>query len=449
MEKLKENKKLIIPLILVALVFILGAAYAWLTQVLNGTQINRIKAGVLELTLDDRTSDGIDLEYAVPQSDSQGLNNTAYTFTVKNTGGMNAEYKLYLEDEEIEGTRISDSNIKYNLVKNNGEDNPKILSSRELESTIINGGSTNEYSLKLWIDSEATQSEVANKVFKAKIKLEAVQSENSSDDKYDVEGTITKDGNPVTSGTVVVYPEGISSPVSGTGEFNIPNLDYGDHNGYYVPDGNNTSNMTEDQIKNTTGVIPVKIIVNPGNRIITPGQGYEITMNVEKKVVKSGDHIYLKHQKENGVIIGDSIPDVCLESDRYDGVLCLRSGEYNTSLSKMQNYFAFDSNTWTKVVIEDQTYNEGTEHETWYYEAEYTSPDGKITCTETEGGEYIDATGSSFTCNDGKIKAYIHRSYGWYSYDSVGIDSVVANTRCYTRSNSKSSDPDSYYCVEQ
>ena len=189
MEKLKENKKIVIPLILVALIFILGAAYAWLTTVLNGTQINRIKAGTLDLVLDDNASNGIDLEYAVPQTDTQGLNNQAYTFKVINNGSINAKYTIYLEDEELEDgeERISDSNIKFDLVKNSGESNPRLLSTvisnnrRELDSNVvINGGSTNTYSLRLWIDSEATQEEVGGKVFKGKIKLEAVQTEESA-----------------------------------------------------------------------------------------------------------------------------------------------------------------------------------------------------------------------------------------------------------------------------
>ena len=191
MEKLKENKKIVIPLILVALIFILGAAYAWLTTVLNGTQINRIKAGTLDLVLDDNASNGIDLEYAVPQTDTQGLNNQAYTFKVINNGTMNAKYNIYLEDEELESgeERINDTNVKYNLVKNSGENDPKLLSTtldeenkRVLANNVIinGGGSEDNYSLKLWIDSEATKEEVANKVFKAKIKIEAVQTEESS-----------------------------------------------------------------------------------------------------------------------------------------------------------------------------------------------------------------------------------------------------------------------------
>ena len=190
MENMKKNKLLIIPIILVVLIIILGITYAWLTTVLNGTKINRIKAGTLDLVLDDNTSNGINLEYAIPQSNSQGLNNQAYTFKVINNGSINAKYTIYLEDEELEDgeVRMSDSNIKFDLVKNNEESNPRLLSTvisnnrRELDSNVvINGGSTNTYSLRLWIDSEATKEEVANKVFKGKIKLEAVQTEESEE----------------------------------------------------------------------------------------------------------------------------------------------------------------------------------------------------------------------------------------------------------------------------
>ena len=185
-----ENKKklFIVGGISLALILVLGITYAWLTQVLNGTKINKITAGTLDLILDDKTSNGIDLQYAVPQTDSQGLNNQAYTFKVINNGSINAKYSIYLEDEELENglQRMSDSNVKFDLVKNSGESNPRLLSTvvsnekRVLENNVvINGGSTNEYTLRLWIDSEATQQEVANKVFKAKIKLEAIQTEES------------------------------------------------------------------------------------------------------------------------------------------------------------------------------------------------------------------------------------------------------------------------------
>ena len=187
-KKFNENKKVLIPLIAVIAILVVGVTYAWLTQVLNGTQVNRIKAGTLDLVLDDNASNGIDLQYAVPQSDEQGLNNQAYTFRVINNGNLNASYKLYLDDEELEDgqVRIGDAYVKYDLVRNSSANDPKLLSTtldgenkRVLDDVIINGKATNEYSLRLWIDSEATNEEVANKVLKAKIRIEAIQTESN------------------------------------------------------------------------------------------------------------------------------------------------------------------------------------------------------------------------------------------------------------------------------
>lgn len=252
MEKLKKNKLLIIPIILLVLIIILGVTYAWLIQVVNSTKVNRIKAtSGLNLVLDDRTSNGIELIYAIPQSNEQGLENEAYTFKVINNGNINARYKLYLEDEEIEGEKLSNDKIKYSLVRNNNDENPRLLSTtiindrREIEDTVINGGKTNNYTLRLWIDSEASQSEIANKVFKTRIKLEAEQTENSSSDKYSISGVVKKDDNPVTGGTVIVYPTGKTAPVNPDGSFNMDDLDNDDYDIYYT-------DLSEDEVQNKT-----------------------------------------------------------------------------------------------------------------------------------------------------------------------------------------------------
>ena len=214
---MNNNKKklFIVGGISLALIAVLGITYAWLTQALNGTKVNKITAGTLELVLDDTTSDGIDLQYAVPQTDQQGLNNQAYTFKVINNGSINAKYSIYLEDEELENglQRMSDSNIKFDLVKNGEGNNPRLLSSvvsdnkRVLDNNIvINGGATNEYTLRLWIDQEATTEQVSGKVFAAKIKIEAIQTDeiNGYLVKYNANGgtgTMTDSINTVVTNT--------------------------------------------------------------------------------------------------------------------------------------------------------------------------------------------------------------------------------------------------------
>ena len=303
-----ENKKVLIPIITVITILVIGVTYAWLTQVLSGTKVNRIKAGTLELVLDDTTSNGINIEYAIPQSDNQGLNNTPYTFSVINNGTINAEYKLFLEDEEIEGTRLSDSNIKYSLVRNNSNEEAKLLSTsivdekREIESTIIDAGDTNNYSLKIWIDSEATKEEVANKVFKAKIKLEAVQTENSNEDYYQVDGYLyNENNNIVPNATIVTYSEPKYTTTDNEGHFSIRGLKYGNHTLYYVKNKSidEVKNLTKTEIEGLEGIGKVKITTN-SSLPITLNNGFEIRNGSIKKV-NGNNHIRAVYTyNENG-----------------------------------------------------------------------------------------------------------------------------------------------------
>ena len=61
---MKENKqkntiKLLVIAVVLTLVVIVGTTYAWLRLTQQSETINRIKAGNLELTLDETSSNGI------------------------------------------------------------------------------------------------------------------------------------------------------------------------------------------------------------------------------------------------------------------------------------------------------------------------------------------------------------------------------------------------------
>lgn len=184
MEKLKKNKKKLILIILIILVLSLALTYAWFVWKDTGKNTIKIKGGSLSLKLDDGEEEVIKVTNAIPQSDNQGIKNDAYTFSVINTGTMNAKYTLSLEDVELsskdgENKRMSDSNIRYSLTRNNSPENPTTLSSRVLEeNTIIDSGKTYTYTLKFWIQSEAT-TKIAEEVFKVRLKLDAIQTDES------------------------------------------------------------------------------------------------------------------------------------------------------------------------------------------------------------------------------------------------------------------------------
>ena len=217
----KNNKKLLIIVLILALVFVVGTTYAWLRLTKNSNTVNKITAGNLELVLDDTTSEGITLVNEVPRSYQQGMETTEYTFTLTNKNSTSS-YKLSLADLEkytdedgketviADENRINDSKIRYILLKD-GEvataDKSKILTDRVIDSGIIKKGQTISYTLRLWIDSKAgnnsTQDEIMGKIFNAQLSLVAEQTSNSTEvkpvafenDSWDVISKAVKENN--------------------------------------------------------------------------------------------------------------------------------------------------------------------------------------------------------------------------------------------------------------
>ena len=130
-EQKQENKKFQKwPIVVLALLVILviGATFAWFTLTKTSEKVNTIKAGSLSMELDDKASDGILLQKAIPMSYQQGVATTEYTFTLKNNGSK-GDYKISLIDEatytDSEGAqvtiaadkKIADTKIRYILLK--------------------------------------------------------------------------------------------------------------------------------------------------------------------------------------------------------------------------------------------------------------------------------------------------------------------------------------------
>ena len=178
MRNINKYRKEILGICLVALL-LLGLSFAYLTLTLKGTKTNTLVVGTLSVVLDDSTSSGISLENAVPMSDTKGLTTTAYTFTVTNNGNISSDYTVYLDDVALETgeTRMSDSYVKYSLTKNSGTATTALLTTigtnpnRVLNTGSITAGSTDSYTLRLWIDSAADNA-VMNTTFRGVIRVE-------------------------------------------------------------------------------------------------------------------------------------------------------------------------------------------------------------------------------------------------------------------------------------
>lgn len=163
--------------ILGLIVIVAGMSYAILSLTLSGTKTNVLRAGVLEIILDESISEGILLENAVPLSDAAGMQTRSFSFLLKNTGDFPVQYTLTLGDEDITGTRMPDDVVKYWLKKDAKETGPSLISTmtdRVFDKGIIQPGRTYSYELKLWIDYNAGN-EIQGNQFKVRINATGTQ----------------------------------------------------------------------------------------------------------------------------------------------------------------------------------------------------------------------------------------------------------------------------------
>ena len=183
--KKKEHRLGFIVLIFSVIICLFAVSYAIWAKVFEGEKENSIDTATLILTLDESESNAISLTNTIPVTDQKGLTYTPYTFKVKNSGTIAANYRIMLvndtttyEEDDCSDKMLDWSNIKYSFSKNNEVATRGILSdtSGVLNLGIIEANETDSYELKLWIKSEATN-EIMNQHFHGIIKVDAIQED--------------------------------------------------------------------------------------------------------------------------------------------------------------------------------------------------------------------------------------------------------------------------------
>jgi len=161
-------------LLVFGLVTIIGSSYAVFTMLLTGNKGHSVMAGTFRIDFEE--TDTISLLNTYPMSDEEGLRQAGYTFTITNTGTVEALYRVKMVDD---GANTLDRQmIRFAYQKNSsGMRTPVLLSSfgsvMETNQTLAPGESAT-YTLKMWLKEEAGN-EVQGTLFKSKIVVEAVQ----------------------------------------------------------------------------------------------------------------------------------------------------------------------------------------------------------------------------------------------------------------------------------
>ncbi len=180
-EALKNNKKFIIIGIFIIILLIIGIAFAYLTTTLQGDKEYVVRAGTLDLVLDEGNE--LTLEKQIPLEDSEGMKLDGFNFSLVNNGKIDTDYTIYLDDMELsEGeSRIPDSSIRYSLTRNDETFMARNMTTmgsnpnRRVDFGTITPDETINYTLKIWIDYDTTTEEASGKVFKGKLRVVATQ----------------------------------------------------------------------------------------------------------------------------------------------------------------------------------------------------------------------------------------------------------------------------------
>ena len=97
----KKYGKAIKPilLMLVLLIITVGVSYSFLVLSTNGKKNVTVTAGNFTIAFKDGNS--IKIDNAIPLTDTEGLRTNGYSFSVQNTGDINARYSISLEENEV------------------------------------------------------------------------------------------------------------------------------------------------------------------------------------------------------------------------------------------------------------------------------------------------------------------------------------------------------------
>ena len=160
----KTRKKyivLVIVTIVISVIALIGASYALLTMTIEGEKKVSLTAGILKV--DFAEGDNINLDNVAPMTDVQGQKTTPYTFTITNTGNINAYYHVSLE-EDVNNT-LNNSYLKMRLTSDNGYDSGVVkVSGYGTGEFDITSEATLEpsdkvtYQLWMWLDYNADNS---------------------------------------------------------------------------------------------------------------------------------------------------------------------------------------------------------------------------------------------------------------------------------------------------
>ena len=170
-----RNKKLLLSLLVLVLLVSIGKeTYALFTNEVSSI-VQNYGTGTLKLSYSNTS---INLDNAYPITDTDGMNQSDSTITITNTGTLAYKFNVILDPS-------SDSTISSDLIRVSMDgENPATLSTDSniiIRDVILNPGSSRTFTIKLWINSNTSSSDILNKKFSASLTSTGIAVKNMAD----------------------------------------------------------------------------------------------------------------------------------------------------------------------------------------------------------------------------------------------------------------------------
>ena len=170
-----RNKKLLLSLLVLVLLVSIGKeTYALFTNEVSSI-VQSYGTGTLKLSYSNTS---INLDNAYPMTDTDGMNQSDNTITITNIGTLAYKFNVILDPS-------SDSTISSDLIRVSMDgENPATLSSDGniiIRDVILNPGSSRTFTIKLWINSNTSSSDILNKKFSASLTSTGIAVKNMED----------------------------------------------------------------------------------------------------------------------------------------------------------------------------------------------------------------------------------------------------------------------------
>ena len=160
----------------------ISTAYAIFSTTVKSENYNTITVGTLKIDFsENKDGNVINLNGAYPVSDEEGAKEKPYTFTITNTGTLDASYKIrivndtdMIEKDGCQNNLLDFSDIKVKV----GNDNSFLLSDKDSNDYVVAEGviasqSQASYDIRMWIKENASNN-VLGKHYHGKIIVDSV-----------------------------------------------------------------------------------------------------------------------------------------------------------------------------------------------------------------------------------------------------------------------------------